>query len=481
MTTLALQNPGTRQLLKTDADVERESRKASVLRSFLLMSAGVSLNHGTVVSCISFAPTYFGKLEGNLSSAVLWGTYTLSALLGSSTIVDRIGYRTSLLGALLIYVLYVLAFYVATLFDAESTAQTIVVIIGASLGGFAAGFLWVAQGAFFGKAAQNYASASASNGEEPNKKAASTYFAGLFATILLGLELITKVLATLLMKFAHFQYYQVVIVYTILALLGVGLTYLAESPESANQQGITESMVILAQHENDLKRKEKSFFSKVFAAVILLFSDAKISMLIPTWALFGFAATLVNSYFTPNFVAKQVGKDYIGSYSAIISGSASLFSYLIAYLTRVTGLGKTLGIFFGNTCMALMGAFIFYMQSANKRCLSTNYINATVNGTCTSPAVMTIPYLLQGAGRSTYESTMSAVLADFYPNNGPGAFANKILFAGLFSATSYSFEVAGIFKSGVILNGLVLGIGFVSLATFVVALRLNKASASRLP
>lgn len=55
---------------------------------------------------------------------------------------------------------------------------------------------------------------------------------------------------------------------------------------------------------------------------------------------------------------------------------------------------------------------------------------------------LTLVYVLLGMGRSTYEGTLRAVFADFFPQEREGAFANIILSTGL--ASVVGFWLAGI-------------------------------------
>mmetsp|Transcript_34553 Transcript_34553/g.56513 ORF Transcript_34553/g.56513 Transcript_34553/m.56513 type:complete len:241 (+) Transcript_34553:344-1066(+) len=52
-------------------------------------------------------------------------------------------------------------------------------------------------------------------------------------------------------------------------------------------------------------------------------------------------------------------------------------------------------------------------------------------------------YTLLGVGRATYEGTLRAVFADFFPNEKEGAFANIILFSGSASTLGYILSVTG--------------------------------------
>ena len=52
-------------------------------------------------------------------------------------------------------------------------------------------------------------------------------------------------------------------------------------------------------------------------------------------------------------------------------------------------------------------------------------------------------YTLLGVGRATYEGTLRAVFADYFPNDREGAFGNVILFTGTASTIGYVLSVTG--------------------------------------
>ena len=83
---------------------------------------------------------------------------------------------------------YVLSFPLALVVKG-SAATTAVAVIGGSVGGVAAGFLWSAQGAYFAASARLYAQTS--HGVTPEQATAS--FAARFAALFLGSELVLKV------------------------------------------------------------------------------------------------------------------------------------------------------------------------------------------------------------------------------------------------------------------------------------------------
>ncbi|KAJ1638811.1 hypothetical protein T492DRAFT_941070 [Pavlovales sp. CCMP2436] len=126
----------------------------SVLSNFMLVSLFFSLNHGCVTSCLALASSQLGPALGGYSAGVLYLCYTLTALLFAPGIVTRLGAKGSLNWGLVLYCAYVGSYALAVIVPALRWPA---VIVGAALGGLAAGWLWTAQGGYFAAAAELYA------------------------------------------------------------------------------------------------------------------------------------------------------------------------------------------------------------------------------------------------------------------------------------------------------------------------------------
>jgi hypothetical protein len=74
------------------------------------------------------------------------------------------------------------------------------------------------------------------------------------------------------------------------------------------------------------------------------------------------------------------------------------------------------------------------------------------------PAQYRMIYMLLGMGRSTYEGTLGAVFAEFFPQEREGAFANIILSTGL--ASVVGFWLAGISPFVIEMSSILAIMGF---------------------
>lgn len=104
----------------------------------------------------------------------------MTALLVSAGLVDALGPRTSLLLGTALYSGYVLSLPIALIVPPEQRVLRVAVaIVGGVVGGFAAGFLWTAQGTYFTLSAARHAAAAGVELADANAALAS-YFAFIF-------------------------------------------------------------------------------------------------------------------------------------------------------------------------------------------------------------------------------------------------------------------------------------------------------------
>ena len=124
------------------------------LRSFAAMSICFSLNHGCTTALIPLASVEFGTQLGGDSLGVLYILYTLTAMSCATVLVGGLGPKWSLVAGLAAFCVYVASYLVAY---AVPSLMWTAAMFGASIGGFAAGSLWTAQGSYFTACAVAYA------------------------------------------------------------------------------------------------------------------------------------------------------------------------------------------------------------------------------------------------------------------------------------------------------------------------------------
>ena len=116
-----------------------------ILCKFLLFSVCFSLHHGCVTGVLAYVQVFFGPVA-QVSVATLYGLYTGTALLLATIIIDWATYKYALVGGMILYCTYVACYAIGGGFP---VVQEPVIIAGAAIGGFSAGFLWSAQGPYF--------------------------------------------------------------------------------------------------------------------------------------------------------------------------------------------------------------------------------------------------------------------------------------------------------------------------------------------
>jgi MFS family permease len=270
--------------------------------------------------------------------------------------------------------------------------------VGAAIGGIGGGFLWTAQGSYFGQAAEEHAAFL-----QQDVKLSTAYFAGIFAFVYLAEEVCLRLLSTALLETGRISWTAIFGVYTVVAVVStMGMVLVHNYPK---QQG-----------------QRVSDFYKVTAAVQLLRDDPKMKYMIGLNSAFGFCGAFLNSYVNGQVVRVALNdpdSKYVGGLSALVAAVAAIMSLVLAPVAQKFGKGP---ILVGGALCFFGVAFPFVVQP-----------NAAQWGW----GGLIMVYTLQGMGRATFESTLKATFADYFSYEKEGAFANIILQNGLSSAIGY--------------------------------------------
>jgi hypothetical protein len=275
---------------------------SGVLLNFVWMSVCFSLNHGCVTSCLALASAQLGPALGGYSSGILYLFYTMTALLVAPAVVQRLGAKGSLQGGLLLYCLYVGSYALALFAPAYRWPA---VLVGAALGGLAAGWLWTAQGGYFAASAALYAHVL-----QVAPEAATSYLSGIFATLYLGLELALKLISTAVLA-APRDGGDVVLftIYTAIALLSaVGICCI--QPIAAQPPEPTRAETDLAAPDQPPSASSGPRVrspAKALLAVDLMLRSRELWLLAPINTSFGFMASYLNFYVNGVLVKGTLG------------------------------------------------------------------------------------------------------------------------------------------------------------------------------
>lgn len=381
-------------------DIEKATEK--LLWNFYFMSICFSANHGCVVACIAYAASELGDLLGGYGTGSLYICYALTAFLFSKPVITMTGPKIGLVMGVGGYCVYVLGFLLAIVL--KDAVRWPVFILSACVGGMAGGLLWTAQGRYFSKNASLYSEVS-----EIPLDAVNSKFAGIFAFSYLGLECITKLLATIVFIANESNAPSIIFtIYTVIAFLAsFGMTRIDDLDEHGSW--LFESDVISV---------------NVAATGSLLISDSRLSLMIPFQIAFGLASSFVPFYVFGTVIdeSDELGGTYIGVLGSVVVLTGAVIAIPAAWAAEKFGKPAVMTI--GG--LGLVWAGVAFLVMDNDRIGTWAVI---------------IPYLIiYGIGRGTWENTNKAVIADFFasnPSTNTAAFAGISFTSGLAGAVGY--------------------------------------------
>jgi hypothetical protein len=372
---------------------------AAIKRNFMMMTVWFAINHACVMTVLGYAAADFKKY-GNTSTAALYGAYCITSLFFSGIVIASIGTKWGLVCGLTHYTAYLLTAYLATI-----TGNGYLFIAGAAFGGMGSGYLWVCQGSYFTESAQAFANVSACSLER-----ATGMLASKFATVYLVSEVGVKFLGSAIKqavpgKAGSELMYLVFMVAGIISC--VGMARIDDLRPSGQRVRTKLSYDLL--------------FAQSSGAFRLLWRNPKMGLLIPTQLAFAVVAAFLGAWITPQVLGKAIGNDVIGYFLGIIAAVAALTSFAAGHFIKHTN---------EQWPMMVLGAAAF-------ACVVIPFALEA------DPAhydvwKVVLVYAAQGAGRGIYESTNKAVVAEFFVDDAPSAFANILWTNGLASAICYA-------------------------------------------
>jgi len=396
-------------------DIPDAKGASRTLRNFILMALLFSANHGCVVSCLALASARLGA-AGAWQSGILMMAYAASSLLGATYAVKTLGARNALMLGMGSYCFYVGCFYIATLLgDDKDDLKVAAAYLGAAIGGVGAGFLWTAQGTYFGLASQEYSSLLRTPVEESNAK-----LAGYFAFWYLFEELVMRMLSSVLLEFDIASWGTIFGIYTLVAVgstLAMPCVY--DYPKTEDE-GDDDSSA--------------AFLRKATVAAKLLRDDPKMKHMIGLNAVFGFVAAFLNSYVNGQVLPVALDdpdSKYVGILTSTVSVVAAAMSLVFGKLgsSRSGSSGGT-----NNGFILILGAL----------CFGGVVLPFVVQPDASHYgwASLLVVYSLHGTGRATFEGALRSTFADYFSYEKEGAFANIILQNGIASGIGYILTFA---------------------------------------
>jgi hypothetical protein len=369
-------------------------RSEATYRNFVRFSIFCAAVPASALACLALATARLGSEVGAWQSGILFATYTLSSVVGLSIyLVQRLGSRKAvILGQAMFGGGYVACFWMAVNVRVVAVAK-VFAWVGAGIGGVGAAVFFTAQGVYFAQAAEAHALQSESSREE-----STSLFAGVFAFWFLVEETILELLSTFLVRICKVPWSAVFALYSMIAILATFCTT---------------TVWVYPRRQDD----ERSACSVVTATVDLLVSDSKMKYMIGFNAAFGFAGAYLNSFVSGEVVPIVLqDSSYVGLLVALHGGTAAVFSLLFSRCRK----GPVLVV----GALSFVGVALPFLIQPN------------VEDAWTWRHLVLV-YFLEGVGRATFESTLKAIFADFFPLDKEAAFANITLQNGLASSVAY--------------------------------------------
>jgi len=377
-----------------------------IIRRFMYFAVCFSVNHGCVTSVVGLASSVLPKKLAGTQLGTLYIVYSLTALFASAALVTTFGTKWSLFVSTSLYCTYV-ACFLLTNFDDETLKWTFA-LIGAIIGGIAAGNLWTAQGAYFGETVKAYSRATG----EPTT-AGTGKLAGYFATVYLLFECLLK-LVTPAIKKSGGSNTLLFIIYSIISVTSAsGMMFITDFSDKS---------------EKKKNWSDACSSKKAAGAIKLLVSDPRMPLLYPVCATFGVLASFLNYYVNGEIVTATFGKTdgpvLVGYLGATVTAVAAICSFAFSFISNEYGKGMLLVL--GQLCF--FGEAFFCLVFTNEQI--GNYLP------------LFVLYTVHGVGRAIYESTTRAVFADIWSSKDvqPFAFANIIISNGMVSAVMFFID-----------------------------------------
>lgn len=357
--------------------------------NFLIMMFCFAINHATVTALIALAsqPSILGSTLGGYSSGTLYIFYTFSAMTVTAWIVQKLGGKNGLASGLFLYCFYVVSFLIAA---KVPSIKWYAALIGSSIGGVGAGWLWTAQGVYFSMTAEYFSKARGVDLQEAN-----SLLAGLFSTMYVGLELLLKNGSSLLEMLGGND-----LVYTVFSIAAFASAILL----------FVFCRKFPAKSED---AKAKLSFKKISLALSFLSTNRKMQYLVPFEITFGFISAYVNNYVNGNVLEAAIGTGNVGYMSSVLPGVATVLSLPYSKLANV--IGKKWLMIWGTVCWIAIAVSIAFPSQDQIISMKWGLVYL---------------YILAGSGRAVFEATNKATFADFFPDDKPAAFANLILISG---------------------------------------------------
>ncbi|KAJ9457223.1 hypothetical protein DIPPA_23258 [Diplonema papillatum] len=411
----------------------RKKEANKVYWALVVMELWIGFNHGAISSGLKLASSVLGTDLGGDAVGTLCVVYTFTALFAAGPIVQVGGEKWSLVAALFLYSFYLAGLLFALycneredpeLEDAAPCARYSF-MTGAVIGGFAAGFYFTAQDAYFATCTTLYSELSGQS-----IKDVSSHFSAICAGIYLFFDLACKLFSFIILETTNKKTAETTL-FIVLTLIGVGTSIGMISIPKLRQ---TPKLL------PTLRSSMETLRMTIMDPVILLFTPFDFT--------FGLFTSYIGNIVNARVIKVYLGTSYVSLMGALTSGMAAIGSYPFDWLTRKTN-SKLPGL--------MIGAMLFL-------CEGIIYLVFKPADLGTWPIVLTL-VAIAGFSRSTIEGPRKAIIADAYDSYSARscAFSALVVHDGISSSIGFFYFSDMVDAWGV--NGLSwINIGFSILA-----------------
>ena len=386
------------------ADEVRFYSVETLTRNFYGLAMAISLSNACATSCLDYAAALLGNRLGGWSSGALFAGYAVASFFLSKVIVTMVGPKQGLIVGVVGYSIYVIGFLIsALLVNILPHFASLIVLLTSIIGGIGGGVLWTSQGLYFTRHTALYAQSTA---QEIDKITAD--FSAIFAVILLGVEMVMKVLGSVF--FGLLGRYGILAL-SISFIFGVLCSvYIITRIKSLDQKGSWDMTY-------------SSVSKDVGAVARLVWTDKRVGLLLPFQMAFGLASSFIPYYIFGTVVSgsPSMGISAVGVLSAMVVFVGAVSAIPIAYCANK--LGKPAVITTGAACLLFTGFPVWIFSTSNL-------------GTW----IMIVPLLcVYGVGRGVWETINKAVFVDFFADDYD---KNASAFSAATFANGYAAGVA---------------------------------------
>ena len=346
---------------------------------------------------------------GSIAIAILYATFTVCCLFGPY-VVEFLGAKWSIVGGFLIFTFFCAANFLVAQYPESVALQWGLLVPSSAAVGFAASFLWTAQGAYVTLNANKYAAAL-----NMDDKAVLGAFYGIFFASFQGTQISGNLAASLLLSKANWSTSALMLFY--LCFAGVG-TVAAFIMIPNVRDDIDDSGSAISDGSSVISVKRP--LRETLFGMTTLWKDRKMQLLVPLIMYTGCEQGFIWGTFTSNWVTKSMGVGNVGYVMAAFGAADVLGSFFLGRASDV--IGRFPIVTFGAICQLFV---IIYLKEMDISECTENWVPMLLSAS------------LWGLGDAVWNTQISCVLGEIFVERKEDAFSNLKFWQSL--ATSVMF------------------------------------------